>query len=78
MEALSKNFSLREILLHGIHAGIDIFIVGQSLYYEKDYLDQCIVIIKDLIEKGEISKERIDASYQRIMSIKSKISPNKQ
>jgi beta-N-acetylhexosaminidase len=41
-------------------------------------VDRVHTIIKDLVRKGEIKKERIDESYDRIMKLKSRLAQEDQ
>lgn len=71
MDALSKNFSLEEILKNGIQAGVDIFLIAHLTEHPR-YLDECVGIIKDLIQKEEIDIKKIDCAYNRIIGTKKK------
>lgn len=63
MKALSDNYSVKEIAVKGINAGIDVFIKPSNA---KELFDA----IKDGIEDGSIEEKKIDASVRRILSMK--------
>ncbi|MCT4553043.1 MAG: glycoside hydrolase family 3 [Alphaproteobacteria bacterium] len=72
MKALSENYSFEEIVLRGIEAGIDIFTITNSYYYDENIAIKFRNLILKKLKEGVISEERIDESYKRIMKLKKK------
>jgi beta-N-acetylhexosaminidase len=69
MGAITEEYDLRETLKKSINAGVDIFIVANN--YE-DQTNAMINTIAQLVKDGEIKRERIDESYDRIVAFKKK------
>ncbi len=71
MSAITKNYGLREALLHAINAGVDLLIFSNNgATYNPNIANQALEIIVDLVRKNEITEERIDQSVQRIKKFK--------
>ena len=71
MEAISVNYSLETAIELAIQAGVDILVFANNSVYEEDIAERAVGIIKKLVLKGNISRERIDQSYRRILHLKS-------
>ncbi|HQW45987.1 MAG TPA: hypothetical protein PLZ98_02880, partial [Chitinophagaceae bacterium] len=64
-------YGLKESIRLGILAGVDIFIFSNNIENATQYTPANIhASIKKMVLNHEISLERIDESYQRIMSMK--------
>jgi len=74
MGAIRDNYSLRDIIVNSINAGIDIVLFSNNLNYKDDKIAQKIhKIIKDEIKKGNIKKEDIDNSFNKIIKLKNNL-----
>jgi beta-N-acetylhexosaminidase len=83
MGAIMKHYGFEEAIELAINAGNDLLIVSNNKLACKD-VEGCeanhdaptkvIEIVKDAINKGRISKERIQASNERINKLKAKFS----
>lgn len=73
MGAIRKEYGLKETIKRSLLAGVDILMFSNNFTYDSNIMPKAHRIIKTLIKEGEISRERIDASYQRIMEMKSDI-----
>ncbi len=73
MGAITLNYGLESAIEHSINAGVDILIFANNLIYDENIAQNAINIVKNLISSGKIKRERIDESYKRIMSLKSKL-----
>ena len=74
MKAISEHYGLRESLKLAINAGIDIVCFSHNLPDQRE--SSAVLVhstIKDLVLKGEISRDKIKASYQRIMLLKRRL-----
>ena len=60
MEAISVNYSLETAIELAIQAGVDILVFANNSVYEEDIAERAVGIIKKLVLKGNISRERID------------------
>lgn len=68
MRAVTKNFSLREIVLRSIFAGVDILILASDLETQLLAVDT----LQQAVSRGYISISRIDDSVRRILRVKSR------
>jgi beta-N-acetylhexosaminidase len=73
MKGLTTSFSLTEIVELAINAGNDILLFGNMLEYDADIASRVISIVMELIKIGKISEQRIDDSYQKILTLKNKL-----
>ena len=71
MDAIAKQYSLRESIKLAINAGNDMLLFSNSLGgYDPKLGERLVLIIEDLVAKGEVSEARINDAYQRIMAVK--------
>lgn len=68
MDAIAKNFGVKESAVEAISAGADIILMCHSFEKQKMVLQS----IKESVEKGQLSIERIDQSVERIIRLKQK------
>jgi len=74
MHAITKNYGLEEAIRLAVNAGVDIMCFSNNIQgSEVRTVDKVHQIIKDFVAKGQIKKETIDASFKRIMTLKSKL-----
>jgi len=72
MGALVEHYSLEEILLKAIEAGADILCLSNNgKTYDDKIAQKALNIIYNAVKKGKITPERINESYNRIMTLKS-------
>ncbi|MBX7126230.1 MAG: glycoside hydrolase family 3 protein [Cyclobacteriaceae bacterium] len=73
MQAITKNYGLEEAIRLGILAGLDIMCFSNNIQgSETRTVDKVHQIIKGYVLSGQISRERIDQSYRRIMKLKAR------
>ena len=70
MRAITDLFRLDKAFELAIVAGIDIIAVANNLTYSGTIPDRFITTVHRLLEKGVITEERINQSFQRIMRLK--------
>ncbi|XLS30561.1 glycoside hydrolase family 3 protein [Flavobacteriaceae bacterium M23B6Z8] len=73
MRAISDHFGFETAIKMAILAGVDILMFSNHIYSRDSRLitaEELIAVIKKMIDKGEITKERIDQSYKRIVKFK--------
>lgn len=74
MHAITKHYSLEDAIRMAINAGVDIMTFSNNISGSDERTsDKVHSIIRKMVENGEVKKERIDASFKRIMRMKSKI-----
>lgn len=70
MEAIRSHYGLESAIKQAILAGVDILSFANNSIYDPEIVPKANEIINKLIESGEISEQRIDESYQRIVDFK--------
>lgn len=73
MKAIAARYGLETVIRQAILAGVDILLFANNSVYEEDIAARAAETIRALVEKGEIPRERIDASYGRIMKLKERL-----
>ena len=74
MQAITKQYGLEEAIKLAINAGIDIMCFSNNIQgSEERTVDKVHSIIRTLVQSGQIKQERIDASFNRILTLKSRI-----
>jgi beta-N-acetylhexosaminidase len=77
MHAITKMYSLEQSVKLAINSGIDILCFSNNIpNSEERTVDKVHSIIKQAVAKGEISADRIDQSFRRIMQLKKRLSTN--
>ncbi len=74
MKAISGHYGLEPAIQYAIEAGIDMLCFGNNMNFTVDIGEKASNIICRLVESGKISEARIDESYQRVMTLKKKLS----
>ncbi len=71
MGAIVDHYGYEEAVVRAVNAGCDMLIISNNgtTYDEEDYY-RAVDIIFDAVESGEIDKETIDDSYERIIKLK--------
>jgi beta-N-acetylhexosaminidase len=73
MDAICKNYGLENSIKMAVNAGVDVLVFGNNVVLSKQNSAKEIhAIIKKLVLRGEISEERINESYRRIIALKNK------
>lgn len=70
MEAIRSFYGLETAITRAINAGVDILVFGNNLVYWPDIVPKAVDIIQQKVKAGEISADRINESYDRIMEAK--------
>ena len=74
MGAIAQNYSLEQSIELAVKAGVDILLFGNnSGSYDPQMAQKAVNILRDLVESGTLSRERIEQSYQRISNLKIKL-----
>lgn len=73
MGALTTQFSWQDIIINAVNAGNDILVIGNNLNYDENIAEKTINIIFKAVKNKQISIERIDESYNKIIEVKSKL-----
>ncbi|NQU46894.1 MAG: glycoside hydrolase family 3 [Chlorobium sp.] len=79
MKAIADHYGLEEAVALAINAGVDILVFANNTSrYEPRIARKAAEIIRTLVRKGDISPQRIDASFSRIMALKKQLPLNHQ
>jgi beta-N-acetylhexosaminidase len=70
MGAILDAYGFDEAVALAIEAGIDLLLIANQLVYEPDVATRVVDLVEQLVADGRISEERIDASYQRVLTLK--------
>ena len=70
MKAITKFYGRKDAIRLAIQAGADILLFGNNIDFDRDIVPKAHAIIKNLVKEGEISANRIEQSYDRIMRLK--------
>ncbi|MDY6992897.1 MAG: glycoside hydrolase family 3 N-terminal domain-containing protein, partial [Pseudomonadota bacterium] len=74
MKAIREHYDLKTTLHKAILAGVDIIVFGNNTgIFDPQITFKAKTLIKQLVEAGQISTERIDVAYQRICQLKQKV-----
>jgi beta-N-acetylhexosaminidase len=73
MHAISKNYGLENAVKLSVLAGVDVLVFGNNVTqsYRTTATEVHAILLK-LVQSGEISEDRIDESFLRIMELKGK------
>jgi beta-N-acetylhexosaminidase len=73
MYAISKHYGIDKAIVMAINSGVDVVVFGNNVNpVDRITATEIHAIIKKLVLDGEISLQRIDESYKRIMFMKQK------
>lgn len=70
MRAVSGEYGFKDSVLKAVNAGADILLFGNNLIYEPELGVKVVNVLKELVNEGSISENRIRLSYDRIMHLK--------
>ncbi|MFH1615702.1 MAG: beta-N-acetylhexosaminidase [Planctomycetota bacterium] len=74
MGAIAEYFGFDKAVEVAIKAGVDIILIANNSVYDDKAARRTGELIKKLVESGEISTERINTSYRRIVKLKQRLS----
>ena len=70
MGAIRNEYDLRTIIKQALLAGVDVLSFANNSVYDPEIVPKAHNIIKNMVKEGIISRDRIEASYRRIMRTK--------
>jgi len=70
MKAISDYYALEDAIYMAVQAGVDILLFGNNLMYDEDIAQRVHTILGNLVQNGDLSEERIRASWKRIAALK--------
>lgn len=74
MHAITKHYGLEEAIKMAINAGIDIMTFSNNISgSDERTVAKVHSIVRGFVESGEITEERIDESFRRVMALKRRL-----
>ncbi len=73
MSAITNGWSYREAVKLAVLAGVDVIVVGNNLHYNENVVSDGVDAVEELIEKGQITEEKIMNSVRRIINFKNRV-----
>lgn len=73
MKAITAHFGMETAMKRALLAGVDMLIYGNNLDFDPEIAGKFLRVAKEMLEKGEITEEQIDASVRRIFESKEQI-----
>lgn len=73
MKAVTEFYGFEKAVLLAVQAGVDILLFGNNLVYDPDAASKTVDLILQYVDEGKISRERIQASYNRIRKLKARL-----
>lgn len=70
MGAIVAEYSIEAAAVEAIKAGVDVILIANQNIYDLDHIHRVKAAIIAAVEQGEISRERIDQSVERILALK--------
>lgn len=74
--AIAGRFSLKDRVLRAISAGADLLFIGYETAPEDNVVADITAIIREAIESGALSRQRIEESHSRIQRLKQNLDPS--
>ncbi len=73
MKAVTDRYGFEEAVCKSLAAGVDMLVFGNNLDYDPDVCRRAIAAVIDGIDRGRISRQRIETALHRIRSLKKQL-----
>ena len=73
MGAIRQNYEVRDAVVRSVAAGNDIVLMSNSAQPDDGFARRAVGWVKSAIEDGELTRERIDEAYERVMRVKARV-----
>lgn len=73
MRAIADHYGQAEAILLAVEAGVDMLVFGNNLDYDPDIVPKAVNILAKAVQEGRLSRERIEASHERILAAKQRL-----
>lgn len=71
MGAITKNYGFKEALVLSVNAGVDMLIISSNTSDSQGFVfDRALKALVEAVKSGEISQQRVDEAYERIIEFK--------
>jgi beta-N-acetylhexosaminidase len=72
MQAITSQYGFEQAAVLAVQAGADLLAYGNNLVYDPQVAQRAISALAAAVTRSELTKERIDGSYQRLLRLKAK------
>jgi beta-N-acetylhexosaminidase len=72
MGAVANTYSLKEIVISSINAGVDVMLFSNIFKPDRDLPGKVYQIVSAAIQSGEVDLDRVEESYARVAKLKKK------
>ena len=69
MKAITTHYGMEQAMLLAVNAGVDILLFGNNLSWDEDLPRKAFAALRNLVESGRISRQRIVESWRRITGL---------
>jgi beta-N-acetylhexosaminidase len=73
MGAIREHYGFEEAVAMALDAGVDLLVFGNNSVYDPEIGSRAVEVIVRLVSAGTIPRERIEASWSRIMKLKKEV-----
>jgi beta-N-acetylhexosaminidase len=73
MGAIRGYYGYEDAVLTAIEAGVDILAISNNVLFEEDVVSRTVLILRQAVAQGRISRARIEQSYARIQRLKQRL-----
>jgi beta-N-acetylhexosaminidase len=70
MGAIREHYGFDEAIAMALEAGVDLLVFGNNSVYDPEVGSRAVEVIERLVREGKIPRERIEASWARIIKLK--------
>jgi beta-N-acetylhexosaminidase len=72
MQAITSQHGFEQAAVLAVQAGADVLAYGNNLIYDPDVAQRAIAALIAAVNRGELTTERIEESYRRVLALKDK------
>ncbi len=72
MQAITSQYGFDQAAVLAVQAGADLLAYGNNLVYDPDVAQRAIAALLAAVRRGELTEERIEKSYRRMLALKGK------
>ena len=69
MKAITDHYGMEQAVLLAVNAGVDILLFGNNLYWDENLPQKAFATLKDLVQSGRVSQQRVMESWLRISNL---------
>lgn len=73
MEAIGEQYSYPVAVEQALDAGVDLLLIGNNLQYDEQILPRTIQLVRQMVRKGRLTRDRLERSLRRLDALKSRL-----